>query len=52
MYETGGSSARDCENCVTIARKAVMPMETRSEIEAGPNQKVVNVIRTIMKLGV
>ena len=29
-----------------------MPIVTRSAIDEGPNQKVVNVIRTIMRLGV
>lgn len=52
MYETGGNSARDCENWVTMARKAVIPIVMRSAMDEGPNQKVVNVIRTIIRLGV
>ena len=37
---------------MTIAKKAVIPMATRSEIESGPSQKLVKVIKTIMREGV
>lgn len=51
-YEMGGRSDRaEAKDCM-MAKKAVIPMVTRSDIDPGPNQYVVNVIKTIKSDGV